>query len=139
MFVVWFECGHGSVLRWCPGGRTAQVLFPCAPPASRGALYGEVFLRLRLCGLANILASEYFKSLHELKTVPEVIDELSQYAQHAEPYCSGSSRAPSTLFCCLYKLFTMKLTQKQVGTTKERKEKKKEKDDDPGRLSVLVR
>ncbi|EPR59362.1 PRP38 family protein [Toxoplasma gondii ME49] len=63
---------------------------------------------------SNILSSEYFKSLHELKTVPEVVDEITQYAQHAEPYCSGSSRAPSTLFCCLYKLFTMKLTTKQL-------------------------
>ncbi|PFH34818.1 PRP38 family protein [Besnoitia besnoiti] len=63
---------------------------------------------------SNILASEYFKSLHELKTVPEVVEEIVQYAQHAEPYCSGSSRAPSTLFCCLYKLFTMKLANKQL-------------------------
>ncbi|KAF8823114.1 PRP38 family protein [Cardiosporidium cionae] len=62
----------------------------------------------------NILSSEYFKSLYQLKHYTEVVDELYQYAEHAEPYVAGSSRAPSTLFCCLYKFFTMKLTENQV-------------------------
>ena len=32
----------------------------------------------------------------------------------AEPFSLGSSRAPSTAFCLLYKFFTMKLTVKQM-------------------------
>lgn len=44
----------------------------------------------------------------------DILNELVQYADHAEPYCSTATRAPSTLFCCLHKLFTMKLTEKQV-------------------------
>lgn len=63
----------------------------------------------------NILTSEYFKSLYQLKTCSEVVDEIYQFADHAEPYCSGNSRAPSTLFCCIYKLFMLKLTEKQVA------------------------
>mmetsp|Transcript_13741 Transcript_13741/g.39594 ORF Transcript_13741/g.39594 Transcript_13741/m.39594 type:complete len:704 (+) Transcript_13741:69-2180(+) len=62
----------------------------------------------------NILSSEYYKSLFALKQFHEVVDEIYQYADHADPYCAGNSRAPSTLFCCLYKFFTMRLTEKQV-------------------------
>ncbi|CRG95595.1 pre-mRNA-splicing factor 38B, putative [Plasmodium gallinaceum] len=62
----------------------------------------------------NILSSEYFKSLSILKTYKEVVDEIHAYADHVEPYCIGSNRAPSTLFCCLYKLFTMHLSEKQL-------------------------
>eukprot|EP00920_Eleutheroschizon_duboscqi_P025449 GHVT01062632.1.p1 GENE.GHVT01062632.1~~GHVT01062632.1.p1 ORF type:complete len:516 (-),score=108.12 GHVT01062632.1:388-1725(-) len=64
---------------------------------------------------SNILASEYFKSLYGLKTYHEVVDEIFHYADHAEPYCSQSNRAPSTLFCCLYKFFTMRLTVNQMN------------------------
>eukprot|EP00922_Rhytidocystis_sp_ex-Travisia-forbesii_P048503 GHVS01072241.1.p1 GENE.GHVS01072241.1~~GHVS01072241.1.p1 ORF type:complete len:634 (-),score=127.25 GHVS01072241.1:199-2100(-) len=63
----------------------------------------------------NIMSSEYFKSLYTLKTYTEVVDEIYQFADHAEPYCAGNSRAPSTLFCCIYKFFMMKLTDKQVS------------------------
>ncbi|ETW29284.1 hypothetical protein PFUGPA_03572 [Plasmodium falciparum Palo Alto/Uganda] len=62
----------------------------------------------------NILSSEYFKSLIPIKTFKEVVDEIHSYADHVEPYCIGSNRAPSTLFCCLYKFFTMQLSEKQV-------------------------
>ncbi|SBT72511.1 pre-mRNA-splicing factor 38B, putative [Plasmodium malariae] len=62
----------------------------------------------------NILSSEYFRSLITLKTFKEVVDEIHSYADHVEPYCIGSNRAPSTLFCCLYKLFTMHLSEKQL-------------------------
>ncbi|CAI7723058.1 pre-mRNA-splicing factor 38B, putative [Plasmodium vivax] len=62
----------------------------------------------------NILSSEYFRSLVPLKTFKEVVDEIHLYADHVEPYCIGSTRAPSTLFCCLYKLFTMHLSEKQM-------------------------
>ncbi|OEH79547.1 prp38 family domain-containing protein [Cyclospora cayetanensis] len=64
----------------------------------------------------NIMSSEYFKSLHQFKSFQEVVEELAAFAEHAEPYCAGSTRAPSTLFCCLYKLFTLKLTEKQMHT-----------------------
>ncbi|AFZ81640.1 hypothetical protein BEWA_010560 [Theileria equi strain WA] len=62
----------------------------------------------------NILASEYYKSLFSMQTFQDVVNELIQYGTHAEPYCSTATRAPSTLFCCLYKFFTMKLTEKQM-------------------------
>eukprot|EP01068_Selenidium_serpulae_P001620 Selendium_serpulae@DN1766_c0_g1_i1.p1 len=63
----------------------------------------------------NILNSEYFKSLYPMKTFEEVVDEIYQYAKDAEPYCAGNNRAPSTLFCCLYKLMMMRLTERQMA------------------------
>lgn len=62
----------------------------------------------------NILNSEYYKSLATMNSHLDILNELVQYADHAEPYCSTATRAPSTLFCCLHKLFTMKLTEKQM-------------------------
>ncbi|SCM03013.1 pre-mRNA-splicing factor 38B, putative [Plasmodium chabaudi chabaudi] len=70
----------------------------------------------------NILSSEYFRSLINLKTFKEVLDEILSYADHVEPYCIGSTRAPSTLFCCLYKFFTMQLTKKQLKSLIDNKE-----------------
>ncbi|CDO66557.1 pre-mRNA splicing factor, putative [Plasmodium reichenowi] len=70
----------------------------------------------------NILSSEYFKSLIPIKTFKEVVDEIHSYADHVEPYCIGSNRAPSTLFCCLYKFFTMHLSEKQLKCLIENKD-----------------
>lgn len=53
-------------------------------------------------------------SCSTMQTFREVVDELVKYADHAEPYCSTVTRAPSTMFCCLHKFLTMKLTDKQV-------------------------
>lgn len=43
------------------------------------------------------------------------ISMLTTLALLSEPYCAGNSRAPSTLFCCLYKFFTMRLSERQVS------------------------
>lgn len=79
----------------------------------------------------NIIQSPYFKSLYELKTYHEVIDEIYNKVQHLEPWERGSRRPESgnrsvsvrgvaaggivsSAFCLLYKLFTLKLTKKQL-------------------------
>ncbi|CAH1712481.1 unnamed protein product [Aphis gossypii] len=83
--------------------------------------------------LTNIQSSHYFKvNLYELKTYHEVIDEIYYKVQHLEPWEKGSRKTSgqtgmcggvrgvgaggivSTAFCLLYKLFTLKLTRKQV-------------------------
>ncbi|GBE58646.1 PRP38 family protein, putative [Babesia ovata] len=64
--------------------------------------------------LSNILHSEYYKSLSTMNSYVDVMNELIQYADHAEPYCSTATRAPSTLFCCLHKLLTLRLTERQM-------------------------
>ncbi|CAH8476298.1 unnamed protein product [Heterobilharzia americana] len=81
----------------------------------------------------NIVQSPYFKSnLVELKTYHEVIDEIYYKVEHLEPWERGSRRVGgqtgmcggvrgvgaggivSTAYCLLYKLFTLKLTRKQL-------------------------
>ncbi|KAK3928097.1 Pre-mRNA-splicing factor 38B [Frankliniella fusca] len=84
--------------------------------------------------LTNIQSSHYFKvNLYELKTYHEVIDEIYYKVQHMEPWEKGSRKTAgqtgmcggvrgvgaggivSTAYCLLYKLFTLKLTRKQVN------------------------
>jgi len=62
----------------------------------------------------NILASDYFKSLHDLKTYQEVVDEIWEQVDHLEPFALGKTRLPSTAFSLLYKMFVMRLTHKQL-------------------------
>lgn len=62
----------------------------------------------------HILGSDYFKSLCAMRTCDQVVQEIEQYARDAEPYVAGTSRSPSTLFCCLYKLCSLGLTEAQV-------------------------
>lgn len=83
--------------------------------------------------LTNILASPYFKvKLYELKTYHEVIDEIYYKIDNLEPWERGSRKTAgqtgmcggvrgvgtggivSTSYCILYKLFTLKLTRKQL-------------------------
>jgi pre-mRNA-splicing factor 38B len=62
----------------------------------------------------NILSSDYFKELFKYKTYHEVVDEIYNQVDHVEPWMTGNCRGPSSAFCLLYKLFTMKLTVKQM-------------------------
>ncbi|XP_039287822.1 pre-mRNA-splicing factor 38B, partial [Nilaparvata lugens] len=72
-------------------------------------------------------------NLYELKTYHEVIDEIYYKVSHLEPWEKGSRKTAgqtgmcggvrgvgaggivSTAYCLLYKLFTLKLTRKQVN------------------------
>ncbi|XP_050515627.1 pre-mRNA-splicing factor 38B [Diabrotica virgifera virgifera] len=84
--------------------------------------------------LTNIQSSHYFKvNLYELKTYHEVVDEIYYKVSHLEPWEKGSRRTSgqtgmcggvrgvgaggivSTAYCLLYKLFTLKLTRKQLN------------------------
>lgn len=83
--------------------------------------------------VTNILSSPYFKNeLFKIKTFHEVIDEIYYKVEHLEPWEKGSRKIRgqvgmcggvrgvgtggivSSTFCLLFKLFTLKLTKKQV-------------------------
>lgn len=61
-----------------------------------------------------ILRSEYFKQLYEIKTYHEVLDEIKNEVHNLEPYVRDFVNVPSTAFTLLYKLFTMRLTTRQL-------------------------
>jgi pre-mRNA-splicing factor 38B len=65
--------------------------------------------------LNNILSCQYFKEDCASKGFNEIIDEIIQNVTYAEPWAVGISGVPSTLFCCLYKLMLLKLTEGQVN------------------------
>lgn len=83
--------------------------------------------------LTNIQSSHYFKvNLFGLKTYHEVVDEIYYNVGHMEPWEKGSRKASqsgmcggvrgvgtggivSTAFSCLYKMFTLRLTKKQIN------------------------
>jgi hypothetical protein len=44
----------------------------------------------------NILESDYFKALYQLRTYHEVIDEVYRRVTHVGPWQTGTSRVPST-------------------------------------------
>uniref|UniRef100_A0A1B6J7V9 Pre-mRNA-splicing factor 38 n=2 Tax=Homalodisca liturata TaxID=320908 RepID=A0A1B6J7V9_9HEMI len=94
----------------------------------------ERTMNLNALILTNIQSSHYFKvNLYELKTYHEVIDEIYYKVNHLEPWEKGSRKTAgqtgmcggvrgvgaggivSTAYCLLYKLFTLKLTRKQVN------------------------
>lgn len=62
----------------------------------------------------NILMSAYFKELFHHKYMEEIVQEIVQKATHAEPWAHAMSGVPSTLFCCLYRLMLMKLSEDQI-------------------------
>merc|ERR1711937_415503 len=74
--------------------------------------YNSVFNMEKLLA-DNILHSEYFKTLFRFNKIDEVINEFAEHAFNLEPRIIGYPK-PSTAFCILYKLFTMKLNRKSV-------------------------
>ncbi|KAF4021533.1 hypothetical protein G4228_013497 [Cervus hanglu yarkandensis] len=118
------QCGSGGTTKPAVSGKQGNVL----------PLWGnEKTMNLNPMILTNILSSPYFKvQLYELKTYHEVVDEIYFKVTHVEPWEKGSRKTAgqtgmcggvrgvgtggivSTAFCLLYKLFTLKLTRKQV-------------------------
>jgi len=83
--------------------------------------------------VTNVLSSPYFKNhLFKLKTYHEIIDEIYYKVEHLEPWEKGSRKTHgqvgmcggvrgvgaggivSSAYCLLFKLFTLKLTEKQL-------------------------
>ena len=62
----------------------------------------------------NILNTQYYRELQDLTTCEEIMGQIEYYCKHAEPFTLGTNNVPSTLFCCLYKLLMMKLTEGQI-------------------------
>lgn len=66
--------------------------------------------------LFNIITnSDFFqRSLTELRTFEAIVDEIYDRCTHAEPWATGTTRTPSTLFCLLGRLFVMRISKSEV-------------------------
>ncbi|CAE7940080.1 SRL1, partial [Symbiodinium necroappetens] len=78
----------------------------------------------------QILKNTYFKTLVKIDTFEGIMDEMYQYVETAETYGGGSTHAasvqfptvPSSLFCCLYRLFTIGLSYDELNLLCESKD-----------------
>ncbi|KAI9021133.1 putative RNA binding protein [Hyaloraphidium curvatum] len=61
---------------------------------------------------SNIMSSPYFRGLYDKKTYHEVLAEITKKVDSLEPFMKGT--VASTAFCLLYKLWTLRLTVKQI-------------------------
>ncbi|CAM9395331.1 unnamed protein product [Chrysoparadoxa australica] len=64
---------------------------------------------------ANIVNSEYFRSLVPMTTYQEIVDEVYTRCSHCAPWATGTSRIPSSLFCLLLKAFSLRFTKNQMN------------------------
>ncbi|PNH05807.1 Pre-mRNA-splicing factor 38B [Tetrabaena socialis] len=63
----------------------------------------------------NILGSDYYRqTCMTLSNWSDIVDEIFEHVDHVEPWMSGNARGPSSAFCLLHRLFTLKLTAKEV-------------------------
>ena len=62
----------------------------------------------------NVLSSSYFNQLYQLRELSDILPEVEKHVKSSEPWIPGTCHTPTTLFCCLIKLFMMKLTEGQV-------------------------
>ena len=84
-------------------------------PKGRFPIHGnEETYNLNVLLHQNILESDYFRALYQLRTYHEVIDEIYKRVPHVGPWQAGTSRIPSTAFCLLHKFMVMRLTYKQL-------------------------
>ncbi|KAI8971704.1 PRP38 family-domain-containing protein [Mycotypha africana] len=72
----------------------------------------ETTMNLNAIIYQNILSSPYFRSLYSKKTFHEVVDEIYNEVHVLTPFIKGNQ--PSTAYCCLFKLWTLRLTIKQI-------------------------
>ncbi|KAL3795925.1 hypothetical protein HJC23_002196 [Cyclotella cryptica] len=65
--------------------------------------------------LQNITKSPYFqKCCEKLTDWNMLVDEIYYEVKHMEPWTAGASKTPSTAFCLLLRLFTLRCTEKQM-------------------------
>jgi len=62
----------------------------------------------------NILNTQYYRELQDLTTCEEVLIQIEYFCKNAETFTLGTNNVPSTLFCCLYRLLMMKLSEAQL-------------------------
>lgn len=62
----------------------------------------------------QLVESQYYKTVMLMDSMEQVVDELYTYADSVEPYAPHSVQAPSALFVCVYRLFTLGIDGRQL-------------------------
>ncbi|KAJ8600121.1 hypothetical protein CTAYLR_003488 [Chrysophaeum taylorii] len=88
-------------------------------PMARGPLFeiwggpGASSFNLPPITYQKINESEYFKCLYVFRSFEKVVDVIYEKVTYVEPYAS-TAKTPSSAYCLLLKLFTLRLTEDQV-------------------------
>lgn len=56
----------------------------------------------------------YARQVHGQLDFYQAIDEIYERVEHVEPWMSGNARGPSTAFCLLYHIFTLRPSEDQI-------------------------
>lgn len=67
----------------------------------------------------NILLSQFFKELLNLKFCDEILTQINIKVKHVEPWNHATSGIPSTMFCCLFRLMTLRLSKGRIVSLME--------------------
>lgn len=62
----------------------------------------------------QILKSSYFKTLMHVKTTEYLMEEIVNFADSLDIYQAGSATTPSAFICCVYRLFTLEVTDDEL-------------------------
>lgn len=96
--------------------RKASGIRPAFEVSNKGTYNFNSMLR------DQVLKSTYFKSLLNIDTFEGILDDLFQYCDSAEVYASGTTTTPSTLFCCLFRFFTLEISHDELMQLCDNKE-----------------
>lgn len=67
--------------------------------------------------LHNISKSPYFiKCCTKINDWASLVDEIYYEVKHMEPWTAGATKVPSTAFCLMVRLFTLRCTEKQMAS-----------------------
>eukprot|EP00984_Skeletonema_dohrnii_P035646 scaffold35661_cov128-Skeletonema_dohrnii-CCMP3373.AAC.1 len=79
-------------------------------------LLGDDTFNIHPVVLSSVAKSPYFvnKCCEKLMDWNMVVDEIYYEVKHLEPWTAGASKSPSTAFCLLLRLFTLRCTEKQM-------------------------
>lgn len=66
----------------------------------------------------NIVACDYYRNdCVKLEDWQQVIDEIYNAVEHVEPWIGGNARGPSTAFCLLHRLATIRMSVEETSAT----------------------
>jgi len=87
-------------------------------PASMEQYGSSVSFNLESVLHQNIKNADYYRNnCIPLKTWSEVVDAIYEEVDYVEPWLAGNARGPSTAFCLLHQLFTLKPTEDEIHET----------------------
>lgn len=97
---------------------------PDEEPSNALPIHGnKVNMNMNNILFTNIQESAYYKdTCARLESFEEIVDEIYNRVEHLQPFLPGPANTPSTAFCLLYRLFVLRVTERQMVTLLDHKD-----------------